>query len=291
VQLTDRDLLALAFTGYASQRAMARELGVSHQKLGRWLKGESAIPADSFTRRGIETFFTQHNKRVQKWAKAQGVPYIGPVMLDRRPLDKVDPKTGRPILGDRVVIHNTQFITQAVRDAIIAAAHGAGRATGTNGFMGVSVKSVVDLYSYFKRAEVNRPTGAVSRVEQNEFRAQLAHKMGAPDFVPSMWTPANTQTNRDLRSPIYTKITSLHRARPVQAVIDDLNAKIRHKHEPATVKPGTVLASEILLQLYPADYVAPASKRGYKGPRPRTQASASRGTVRTPPRKGRKRYT
>lgn len=262
MNLTDRDLLALAFTGYASQRAMASDMGITHQKLGRWLRGESPVPADAFTRRGIEAVFQSHMRRVKKWTAAQGLPYMGPVMPDRRPLDKRDDK-GRVILGDRVVIHNAHFIRPEVRDAIVGQAHSSGD------FMGVTVRSVVDLYSYFKRAD-GLPDASRRTDAQRFSRESLAQKLEpGTNYLGVWWQPKPSTAALELRSPIYTKITSLSRARSTASVIAELNAKLRAKHEPATVKPGTQLADEILFQLYPAGYKPPATKRGYRGPRPR----------------------
>jgi len=258
---------------------MARDMGVSHQKLGRWLSGTSEVPADYLTAKAVDLVFDNHVKRVKKWTAKQGLPYMGPVMPDRRPLNKLDDK-GRQILGDRVVIHNSEFIRQEVRDAIVGQTHASRK------FMGVTVRSVVDLYSYFKRADVSPDAGRRTDA-QRESRYTLSTKFeDRGNYLGVSWQPKPTGANKELRSPIYTKITSMSPAVPSRVVTDTLNAKLRAKHEPATVKPGTVLADEILFQLYPEGF-APKSRRGRRGPKPRVKARGTRGTVRTNERKGR----
>jgi hypothetical protein len=234
VTLTERDQLALAFTGFRSMRAMASHLGVTHQKLGRWLRGESSVPRDEFTQRGIAAMFSEHVRRAKRAAHVQGLPWIGPVYLDRRPL-----KDGKP--GDRVVINHTQYLSTEIRQLLIAGAQ------GTQEFFAVSIRSLVDLATYFNRAE-------------SEFRQSRKLRNESQQY-------ARDQLRNQIRygvtlQPIYTKIVNIGKFTSAGEAVRQIQQRLREKHEPATSLPGTVLADEMLFQLYPLNYAArPEAKR------------------------------
>lgn len=216
-------------------RAMAGELGITHQKLGRWLRGETQVPADAFTSRGVTIVFNQHIARVKRANKIQDLPWLGPVYLDRRPL-----RDGKP--GDRVVIHHTQYLGADIRALIIAAVQ------GSREFFGLSVRSIVDLATYWNRAEdAFKDSGRRIRTESEQAnREHLRYQI---------------RTGLALK-PIYTKYVNVGKYSNAGEAIRQTEQRLREKHEPAASIPGTVVADEILLQLYPLTYAArPEPKR------------------------------
>lgn len=86
--LTNQEKLALAITSYGSQRALARALGVTHQKVGRWLKeglpgGAKAIP-EPYTD-VIDRVFANHVGAAAAQAQADKIPFNSnfPVFMRR----------------------------------------------------------------------------------------------------------------------------------------------------------------------------------------------------------------
>ena len=72
--LTQQDKLALALTSAGSMRSLAKQLGITHQKVGRWLRegepgGIKAIPAAAS--QAIGKVFTHHVKLAKEVATAQ----------------------------------------------------------------------------------------------------------------------------------------------------------------------------------------------------------------------------
>lgn len=282
MKLTPQDKLALALTSFGSQRKLADFIGVSHQKLGRWLRegqidGVKAIPREASA--AIDLAFTVHRDIAKQTARAQGLPFDpkAPVYLERKPR-----RDGQ--MGDRVFAEHTHFIRSGLRQEVIWSAQQSRK------FLSVSVRSTVDIHRYAKRlavAEKSRyrrreSVETLTRYIQagfekglltqarNEAVRQLGRgasesqlKRRADDIYADLFQQRARQIDdRVAPQPIYTKyanISPMMGNRP--DAIDEVEQRLRQKHEPATTAaeggkardiPGTRLADTLLFQLLPA---------------------------------------
>lgn len=246
-KLSAHDKLALALTSAGSMRELARRVGVTHQRIGRWLRegepgGVKAIPSDFFTQQAIEDVFKLHRSEVRERARRERVPYNPdvPVMMERRPL-----KTGEP--GDRVRVKATEFIPPELRRAVFQGAVDSGK------FYAGSVRSVVTLRTYFR----GRAADELARGRR--------HGISQPALADAMlrsWIAREKRVHgRTIEPeqpfPLYTRSEGLRITPGDTTAVEGVEKQLRQKHEPATGKPGTVAADEYLFQLTPKDYVPP----------------------------------
>lgn len=246
------DKLALIYTGAESQRNVAALVGISHQKVGRILKGEyapdSKVLRDPGLIAAIDSAFRIHTDVARAQARRDGLPFDPslPVFYSRLPMkvskmiDQIDRKTGEvvrvkvPVIdprtgrqqvapGDRVAAQNTHWLSDALRNAWIA-----GKAK-TGKFYAASVGSIVDIRVYKKRADANQRGPRTERQKEN--RRQIVEKLNAGA----------------VNVPMFTKYTDL--SFPASMIARDIDGKLRAKHEPATGGPGTLLANQVLFQL------------------------------------------
>lgn len=251
---SSREKLALYMTGQRSLRQAAKGLGITHQKLGRWLKegepgGVKAIPADLFTRAAIDSAFDEHRARAREQAQAQGIPYRAdapPVFAWRRELSETD---GQPRLSDRVRIDQAQYLGDELRAKVLKSFQRTGR------FVGVAVRSVVSIIDYMRRkyadqfAQGRHPGASKRDLERlaREAARGFAEKRGDGDVRAAM--------------ALYTSREPMQRGADPLLMISSVQAKLREKHEPATHADGgaiarTVLADQISMQLQPEQSAA-----------------------------------
>lgn len=151
--LGNQDKLALMMTLFGSQRRLAEALGVSHQRVGRWLRegqpatidpetgdqlksaGIKKIPADAG--QIINDLFQIYKSIAKQQAKVDGTPYtpVLPVFLTRPLMNN-----GQP--GLRIYAEHTQYIRPEVRINYFAALH------RTEQFIQASVRSELNIFSY-----------------------------------------------------------------------------------------------------------------------------------------------
>jgi transcriptional regulator with XRE-family HTH domain len=251
MKLTPADKLALMLTSAGSQRKLAAYLGVSHQQVGRWLQGERVNPntgAISNTPppeavRNIGAAFGQFATAVRSGARAQGLPHDPalPVAVGRLLL-QFGPRAGKP--GLRAVIEHTNHMRPELFASVIESLAASGA------YYEVSVRSVVDLALYFKRAE-ERMQGKRRSERQEGWRRQMRHRIQHGVTAAPMWSK---RQNIDPRA-----------IEPWRAM-RQLSEKLRQKHEPATTLPGTKLADQVVLSTFPEDY-EPAKPKAKKSPR------------------------
>lgn len=232
--LSSQEKLALAMTTARSMRDLARFMGISHQKLGRWLRegepgGAKAIPSDIETQSLIDTAFEAHREVSREQAQAEGLPFDeeAPVFAYRGSLRKGG-------LGDRVIIDRAQYIRKDLRDAVFVFLHESQR------YYTLSVRSVVELATYMKQAEdrIKRRKRQRTQTEwQNAAALILAEEEG--------------QETR----PVYTKIEGFGPRTETYKAVSAVQNKLKQKHESATGAKGTALADQYLLQLIPQNYV------------------------------------
>lgn len=234
-KLSSQEKLALIMTAVGSQRKLAEFMGISHQKLGRWLKegqegGVKSIPDDPFTREGIDAIFNAYKDVAKKRAKELNVPFNSsvPVYYDRPYLARPDKRTGEFIRGDRVIVRNAMHIDRDLRAKVLTHVH------DTDKYLAVSVQSVVNLHAYSNRSEQehqNKRRSDVQKMYRREFRAMLKEGI--------------------TRRAIFTKLEDIRGFTDTWRVIENVDRKLRQKHEPATGDAGTKLADSYLFQLKP----------------------------------------
>lgn len=247
MSLSLRDKLALAMTSAGSQRNLAKLVGVSHQKIGRWLRegeegGAKAIPADAA--QAIEQAFAIHKDVTRAQAAADRMPYNDrvPVFINRPVL-----RDGTP--GERVYIEQTQYLGTRLRQEVLAAAH------QSRQFVAVSARSTVNLYSYIKA----KPTESLASIDRKIKQDSLASGFMAREQTQGR--------GANKAAPLFTKyenftpgVTESRRS------VAGVEQKLKQKHEPHTGSrnPGTQLADQILLQTIPNQY-AKKTPTGSKG--------------------------
>lgn len=250
-KLSAQDKLALALTSAGSMRELARRLGITHQKVGRWLRegeagGVKSIPGDLFTQAAIDTVFADHVETTRQRARVDRVPFnrAAPVYMERKPL-----ATGE--MGDRVFATQTQFIRAALRSDVMQGAHDSRK------FYSASVRSIVNLRSYFR----SRAAEEIRQQKRSDYTVAQLARIIEENFKQD--TKAEQNRTIDAAKPfaLYTQREGLLIGRKGdRKTVRGIEKKLQEKHEPATGQPGTVLSDMYLFQLTPADY-APPSKR------------------------------
>ena len=239
--LSLQDKLALALTSAGSQRKLAALVGVSHQKIGRWLRegvpatidpetgyliksaGVKSIPKEAAPL--IDTAFRIHISVTKDQAKADGIPFNSnfPAFAERKLL-----KTRQK--GDRVVIENTEFINPDLRAKVIEGAQQSKK------YLQVSVRSKVNLVKYFQR-------GAADEIKQYDRKYETVKGLGKK-ILDSFLARQNKILPTDQIQPIYTKYENISKDSRAGAV-RGVAKKLRAKHESSAVS----LADEILFQV------------------------------------------
>ena len=240
--LTPQEKLALALTSAGSQRNLAKLLGVTHQKVGRWLRegepgGIQAIPRDAIP--AINVAFAFHSEVTKQQAKVDGVPFDRnfPVFVNRPILAATDRYPARP--GDRVFVENTQFIRRDLSEKVLKTFQQSGQV------MQASIRSTVNLKSYLKvppnapnqsRALLNvQPTSSATQASLDSLQANFEHRN-------------QIDPNTSFLQPIYTLKENFAPGR-TNAGRNIWTEKLRPKHQPATGEKGTVFADQYLFQL------------------------------------------
>lgn len=239
--LSLQDKLALALTSAGSQRKLAALVGVSHQKIGRWLRegvpatidpttgyliksaGAKFIPPEAAPL--IDTAFKIHIALTKDQAKADGIPFNSafPAFAERKLL-----KTGKK--GDRVVIENTEYINSELRNKIIE------KAQKSKKYLQVSIRSKVNLVRYFQRV-------AQEEINKTNRRYETPKTLGKKIMNSFLARQNKIEPNEDIL-PIFTKYENISKdSRP--GVENRVNRKLSAKHESAAVS----LADEILFQV------------------------------------------
>jgi hypothetical protein len=254
--LSIQDQVALIYTSQGSQRAVARLLGISHQKVGRILKTgqeggykpDAPSLRDAALRAQVELGFEQHRNIVRRQAQADRLPFNAavPVFYRRLPrtvtVERIDPRTGeivrvpvidpatgkpRTVPGDRVAAQNVHFLSDKLRADWIA------RTARTGKFAAASVGSMVNLAVYKKKGEAAQRGRGPRTDKAKASRRSIVQKLEAGQVL----------------SPMYSKPIPLDF--PAARINREVDKVLREKHGPATGPelPGTQLADRILLQV------------------------------------------
>jgi hypothetical protein len=290
--LTLQERIALIYTSQGSQRAVARLLGISHQKVGRILRtgqeGGYAPTAPTLRKPELVAIvnrgFAEHRDIVRRQARKDGLPYIPelPIYYARLPKpvtrEVIDPSTGEitrvPVLdpstgkqlvvpGDRIAAPSIHWVPDKLRADWITATQ------RTKRFVAASVQSMVNLKVYFKRAEARARENAKAGIKRTE--AQKDHRKKMAERIKRLEREGRAL---DVVMPVYTKMMPFDFAE--STVRNRIEAQLRQKHQPATgpEHPGTTLASAILLQAVPTRKTPNAPRK------PKAAARAARPKTR-----------
>lgn len=230
-------MLALAMTSAGSQRHLAALVGVTHQRIGRWLReglpgGAKSIP-DAFIP-AIEAAFALHADVSREQASADRLPFDPelPVFLSRPRRLKRD-KAGLAMIGERAIATQTQYMRADLRNRVVASQH------KSRQYAYVSVVSTVDLYSYLK---IDRSDPIDSGELMIETPGMLVPYLDRERYLG----PTNAA------APLATKKENLMPGTAIGLALRSLNSKLSQKHEPHAV-PGR-LADELIFKTIPGQY-------------------------------------
>lgn len=298
MKLSLQDRVALIYTSAGSQREVARQLGISHQKVGRilhhWTEGgyrdDSRTLRDPALLASVDRAFAQHTRKVVEQAKRDRLPYSSalPVFQQRMPRtvkawqEKVNKRTGEitriyaPVKergpdgklrvkkepGERTEAPNTHWLSDKLRNAWIMAMQRSGK------YLNVSVGSVVNLASYNRNANALRAAeagtaGATNTRSAIEGKRQLLglRKKRPPVERHLVQTPYRTMDPRQYPEQLAAEVQDL----------------LTRKHQPATGDPGTLYATRVLLQTLP-DVSKLKQKRAGKNAKSSKQGKARKPT-------------
>lgn len=229
---TPREKLALSLTSAGSMRNLGALLGVSHQRIGRWLRegepgGVRSIPSDALPL--IDLAFDLHRDISKAQARAVHLPYTAdaPVFVERPRMRRIDRTTGERQQGERMIVPRTAFLGRELRERVIASMQQSGQ------FVAVSVRSLANLYHYlgiqkrFAETQSGRRIFKLSML--NAFRAREIDAPGS-----------------NARAPISTKKENISPGTDVGIALEGIRQKMRQKHEPFT-DPGD-LGTELFFQ-------------------------------------------
>lgn len=241
MNLNLQDALALLYTGSGSQRAIARSLGISHQKVGRILrtgqeggfKPNSRALSDPALISNVNKALRAHSVAVEQIAKLHGLPYDYryPVLMQRMAF--ADPWR-RGVPGDRVDAKHTHWLSNDLRAAWLAAMYKSGR------FYQVSGGSIVDFARYNKSAQAAFKGKAWARSdEQKQARKNIEAKIEA-DIAQGL-----------IQTPYVSFDKPKKGGLPASVRISELMDLMNSKHAAATGEDmtGTAFASRFLFQI------------------------------------------
>jgi hypothetical protein len=257
VSLSDRDKLALMMTSAGSMRELGLLIGASHQKIGRWLRGESNIPTDKLVRGSIDYAFKLHKEEARRIAREDGLPFDAsiPVLAERQRF-KTGPKKGEK--GERVAVNHTHWLSDDLRRKMIASQQKSGK------YYAASIGSIVNLQIYNDGAE-ERIKKAIRK--EHRRRAKSEH-IGKLQIQLKMLQGAKN-------AAMYTPLQPMDKRIPSYIINDNFDEALQQRHEPATGEKGTELANTVLLQLTPSTIKPQNAKSDNRPTGPKARARNS----------------
>ena len=235
--LSSQDKLALALTSAGSMRNLAKLVGVSHQKIGRWLRegeptGAKKIPAEATD--AINVAFAFHKDVTKQQAKIDRFPYNpqAPVFAERPTL-----RNGKP--GERLAVNNTEYIKPQLRDKIFEDLQ------KTKQIQGISVRSQINLRSYLKA----KPTDNASEVSRKFKIRSPKDERGRLTLLGSFKKREETSPGTGFIAPINITAVDFRPQADIELSINNINTLLK-KHSPH----ATVFADQFLIQTLPGQY-------------------------------------
>jgi len=236
--LSSQDKLALALTSAGSMRNLAKLVGVSHQKIGRWLRegeagGAKTIPKDATA--AINVAFEFHKDVTKQQAKVDRFPFNpnAPVFIQRPTL-----RNGQP--GERLLATQTEYIKPELRDQIFL------DLKKTKQVLAISLRSTVNLKTYLK----GKPTDTPKKLRE-KFKVRGAKdERGRSTLMASFDQREAEKPGSGFVAPINTTMTDFSPRADAQLSIRDINSKLSSKHSPHAI----ALADQFLIQTLPGQY-------------------------------------
>ena len=235
--LSSQDKLALALTSAGSMRNLAKLVGVSHQKIGRWLRegeptGAKKIPAEATD--AINVAFAFHKDVTKQQAKLDRFPYNpqAPVFAERPTL-----RNGKP--GERLAVNNTEYIKPQLRNKIFEDLQ------KTKQIQGISVRSQINLRSYLKA----KPTDNASEVSRKFKIRTSTDERGRLTLLGSFKKREETSPGTGFIAPINITAVDFRPQADIELSINNINTLLK-KHSPH----ATVFADQFLIQTLPGQY-------------------------------------
>ena len=242
--LSSQDKLALALTSAGSMRNLAKLVGVTHQKIGRWLRegqpdGAKKIPDEATA--AINVAFAFHKDITKQQAKVDRIPYDpkAPVFFERPTL-----RNGKP--GERLAAENTQYIKRELRDQIFTALH------QTAQVININVRSVINLKSYLGA----KPTTSATALESKFKDASEKDEIGRKTLFGAFKDREDKKAGSGFEAPVYTPSTQFGRDPRtgrfvnVNESLKNINSRLQERHSPH----ATVFADQFLIQTLPGQY-------------------------------------
>jgi len=260
-KLTSQEKLALAMTSAGSMRNLAALIGVSHQKIGRWLRegengGVKAIPNDKGTRDAINLAFQIHREISKEQAEVENVPFLGntPIFPFTKPR-----RDGKP--SDRVFIPETPFIRGETRVKIMEGA------AKTKKFMSVTVESEIQAQSYLEELADKEIAAGKYRGKSKKWIVRHLKKVLTQAGVIGDTETLKLYTKRQPLGPIW--VDGKPKWDDPYAAAVEIENEIQRRHAPSANQPGGTLASSFIFQLAPkltqgTTNAKPARKRAAK---------------------------
>lgn len=245
--LTSQAKLALAITSAGSQRNLAKLLGVTHQKVGRWLRegepgGIKQIPREAT--QIINVVFDLHKRVTKDQAKVDRLPYDPqlPIYSTRPTL-----RNGKP--GERILIASTEFIRPDTRDAVFESLQKSKQINA------ISVRSKVDIRSYLQlkpsatNAQVLRAF-KIRGAKDNNGRKTLMQGFIDQQARVTKRKGRALEGGSLMEMAVYTRMTNFSPRADIGLSLRDIASNLRQKHEPHSAAP----ADQYLVQTLPGQY-------------------------------------
>ena len=242
--LSNQDKLALALTSAGSMRNLAKLVGVTHQKIGRWLRegqpnGAKKIPADATA--AINVAFAFHKDVTKQQAKVDRIPFDpqAPVFFERPTL-----RNGKP--GERLAANNTQYIKRELRDQIFIALH------KTTQVIGINVRSMINLRDYLGV----KPTTSAEALASKFKNASLRDTIGRKTLFGAFKDAEEKTPGSGFIAPVYTPYNQFGideetgKLVNVYESLNNINKRLQERHSPN----AAVFADQFLIQTYHGQY-------------------------------------
>jgi hypothetical protein len=246
--LSSQAKLALAITSAGSQRNLAKLLGVTHQKVGRWLRegepgGIKQIPREATDI--INQAFRFHKDVTKAQAKADRLPYDPalPVYATRPTL-----RNGKP--GERILISGTEYIRPDTRDAVFESLQKSKQINA------ISVRSKVDIRSYLQLKPSATNAQVLRAFKIRGARDSDGRNTLMQSFKYQQAREEKKQKGRALEGgslmemAVYTRMTNFSPRADIGLSLRDIASNLRQKHEPHSAAP----ADQYLVQTLPGQY-------------------------------------
>ena len=249
--LSNQDKLALALTSAGSMRNLAKLVGVTHQKIGRWLRegeptGAKKIPADATG--AIDAVFQLHKDVTKDQAKIDRFPYNpqAPVFAERPTL-----RNGKP--GERLAVNNTEYIKPQLRNKIFEDLQ------KTKQIQGISVRSQINLRSYLKAKPTDNASDLSRKFtdrrskkyfdDQGKRVTEYKDERGRLTLLGSFKKREETSPGTGFIAPINITAVDFRPQADIELSINNINTLLK-KHSPH----ATVFADQFLIQTLPGQY-------------------------------------